>query len=138
MAPGQTVDINDLPLELRQEQGLAPVKSEAAVSPVATPWAGTTGAVSHAHWTDALAETVDALLLTAGTANADEEGVHEALMHAFERTLISRALQHTGGRRIEAAQLLGIGRNTITRKIQELKLDEDTPAKPAHTTAHPA
>jgi len=45
------------------------------------------------------------------------------LTHAFERVLINRALAHTGGRRIEAALALGIGRNTITRKIQELGLD---------------
>ena len=43
---------------------------------------------------------------------------------SFERILIRRALNATGGRRIEAAQLLGIGRNTITRKIQELGLEE--------------
>ena len=49
--------------------------------------------------------------------------VHEKLTQAFERVLIKRALAHTGGRRIEAAQTLGIGRNTITRKIQELGLD---------------
>jgi two-component system nitrogen regulation response regulator GlnG len=57
------------------------------------------------------------------------ETIYGTLMQDFERTLITRALHHTGGRRIEAAQLLGIGRNTITRKIQELKLDEDSPAK---------
>ena len=45
------------------------------------------------------------------------------LAQVFERILITRALAHTGGRRIEAAQALGIGRNTITRKIQELGLD---------------
>ena len=49
--------------------------------------------------------------------------VHGVLSQAFERILILRALAHTGGRRIEAAQALGIGRNTITRKIQELNLD---------------
>nr|MBP8922925.1 hypothetical protein [Thauera sp.] len=38
--------------------------------------------------------------------------------------LIRRALAATGGRRIEAAQLLGIGRNTISRKIQDLGMDE--------------
>ena len=43
----------------------------------------------------------------------------------FEKALIMRALAHTGGRRIEAAQLLGLGRNTLTRKIQELGLDTD-------------
>ncbi|HPP46822.1 MAG TPA: helix-turn-helix domain-containing protein, partial [Accumulibacter sp.] len=52
--------------------------------------------------------------------------VHENLLHAFERVLINRALLHTGGRRIEAAQALGIGRNTITRKIQELGLEQGT------------
>jgi two-component system nitrogen regulation response regulator GlnG len=42
-----------------------------------------------------------------------------------KRTLIRRALNATGGRRIEAAHLLGIGRNTITRKIQELPVAGD-------------
>ena len=41
----------------------------------------------------------------------------------FEGRLIQTALDVTRGRRIEAAQKLGIGRNTITRKIQDLKLD---------------
>jgi two-component system nitrogen regulation response regulator GlnG len=34
-----------------------------------------------------------------------------------------QALHHTSGRRIEAATLLGIGRNTLTRKVQELGLE---------------
>jgi two-component system, NtrC family, nitrogen regulation response regulator GlnG len=38
--------------------------------------------------------------------------------------VIRTALRHTRGRRIDAALRLGIGRNTITRKIQDLKLDE--------------
>jgi len=46
------------------------------------------------------------------------------LSRRFERALISKALERTGGRRIEAAALLGMGRNTITRKIQELGLDD--------------
>jgi two-component system, NtrC family, nitrogen regulation response regulator GlnG len=46
------------------------------------------------------------------------------LTRCFEAVLIQSALQHTRGRRIEAAQRLGIGRNTITRKIQELGLKE--------------
>jgi two-component system nitrogen regulation response regulator GlnG len=50
--------------------------------------------------------------------------VFDRLSRDFERILIRRALAATGGRRIEAAQLLGIGRNTITRKIQELGLEE--------------
>ncbi|MCB2264192.1 MAG: nitrogen regulation protein NR(I) [Candidatus Thiosymbion ectosymbiont of Robbea hypermnestra] len=50
----------------------------------------------------------------------------------FERTLIETALEHTGGRRQEAARLLGWGRNTLTRKIKELRLDPEPPA-----TNHP-
>jgi two-component system nitrogen regulation response regulator GlnG len=52
-----------------------------------------------------------------------EPDVWETLTRQFEGQLIHTALDITRGRRIEAAQKLGIGRNTITRKIQELKLD---------------
>ena len=41
----------------------------------------------------------------------------------FETILIQTALEHTGGRRQDAARLLGWGRNTLTRKIKELRLD---------------
>jgi two-component system nitrogen regulation response regulator GlnG len=57
-------------------------------------------------------------LLAAGRTD-----VWEVLTRRFESRLILTALTNTRGRRIEAAQKLGIGRNTITRKIQELKLD---------------
>lgn len=50
--------------------------------------------------------------------------VWDTLTHKFEAQLIRTALEATRGRRIEAAQKLGIGRNTITRKIQELGIDE--------------
>jgi two-component system nitrogen regulation response regulator GlnG len=46
----------------------------------------------------------------------------------MERALILKALARTGGRRIEAAGLLGMGRNTITRKIQDLGIDSDDKA----------
>ena len=49
--------------------------------------------------------------------------VWDVLTRRFEAQLIATALAHTKGRRIEAAQKLGIGRNTITRKIQELGLE---------------
>jgi len=49
------------------------------------------------------------------------------LSRTFEKTLIAKALEHTGGRRMEAANLLGIGRNTITRKIAELGIEGDEP-----------
>ena len=59
-----------------------------------------------------------------------EISIIDGLTQAFEKTLISVALKHTGGRRIEAANLLGLGRNTLTRKIQELGLEtKETPAE---------
>ena len=96
MAPGQTVEVADLPPEVREGAPAAAVAGD---------------------WESALAAEVDRQLAGGGGA------VHERLMQAFERTLINRALAHTGGRRIEAATALGIGRNTITRKIQELGID---------------
>jgi len=57
-------------------------------------------------------------LLESGQAD-----VWDVLTRRFETCLIQTALLNTRGRRIEAAQKLGIGRNTITRKIQELNLE---------------
>jgi two-component system nitrogen regulation response regulator GlnG len=54
---------------------------------------------------------------------ADRHDVWDVLTRRFESKLILTALNNTRGRRIEAAQKLGIGRNTITRKIQELGLE---------------
>jgi two-component system nitrogen regulation response regulator GlnG len=45
-------------------------------------------------------------------------------MPAFERTLIRIALRRSRGKRLEAAKLLGWGRNTLTRKIKELGLED--------------
>jgi two-component system nitrogen regulation response regulator GlnG len=96
MAPGQQVEIDDLPAEMREATQASP----------------------SADWQALLAACADGLL-------AKQPGnVWETLTQAFEATLIRRALAATGGRRIEAAQQLGIGRNTITRKIQELGLEE--------------
>jgi two-component system nitrogen regulation response regulator GlnG len=58
-------------------------------------------------------------LLVAGRTD-----VWDVLVNRFEARLIQTALVNTRGRRIEAAHKLGIGRNTITRKIQELGLDD--------------
>jgi two-component system nitrogen regulation response regulator GlnG len=97
MAPAQNVEVNDLPPELRGAQAAAS---------------------SDGDWQRALEREV-ALRLGRG-----ESGISDPLTKQFEGALITKALQHTGGRRIEAAQLLGIGRNTLTRKIQELGLEE--------------
>ncbi|MBK1701259.1 nitrogen regulation protein NR(I) [Thiococcus pfennigii] len=53
-----------------------------------------------------------------------------SLMPAFEQILIQSALDHTGGRRQEAARLLGWGRNTLTRKIKELGVDSGVGDEP--------
>jgi two-component system nitrogen regulation response regulator GlnG len=112
MAPGQSIDVPDLPTELRNA-ARDQAKDQA-------------GDVAHraasADWLAALAREVDRVLASAPGQ------VAEQLTQQFESTMIRRALVATGGRRIEAAQLLGLGRNTITRKIQELGL-EDNPVK---------
>jgi two-component system nitrogen regulation response regulator GlnG len=69
------------------------------------------------HWTDLLAVDVERLMHLGTAAVIDE------LTRHFESTVIRTALKMTQGRRIEAAARLGLGRNTITRKIQSLGLD---------------
>ncbi len=97
MAPGQNVDVADLPPELKEES--------------AKPASG-------GSWQESLAkEVMDAL-------NRGETNILDTKTKEFERTMITKALQHTDGRRIEAANQLGMGRNTLTRKIQELGIDE--------------
>jgi two-component system nitrogen regulation response regulator GlnG len=99
MAPGQAIGIADLPAEFR---GDAAAASSAPVS----------------DWVAALEQEVERRLARG------ETGVLDQLSRQFERSLIAKALARTGGRRIEAANLLGMGRNTITRKIQELGIGE--------------
>ena len=67
-------------------------------------------------WEDNLEAEALALL------NADCKDVWDTLTRRFESRMIKAALNHTQGRRIEAAIKLGIGRNTVSRKIQELGL----------------
>ena len=81
-------------------------------TPVASP------AASGTSWEPCLEEEALGLLASGRT------DVWDVLTRRFERSLIQAALAVTRGRRIEAAQKLGIGRNTITRKIQELGLDD--------------
>lgn len=71
-------------------------------------------------WHRILAEDVDRRL------EIDPGRVFDDLMAAFERTVIERALIATGGCRYRAAKLLGIGRNTITRKISQLQIGGDS------------
>ncbi|MEC4719692.1 nitrogen regulation protein NR(I) [Noviherbaspirillum sp. CPCC 100848] len=168
MAPGQTVEIKDLPHELThgQEYAAAPASTSAAANnttpssvplpvpqmpsaplsidsapaapqfsagayvPAAAPnqpgpfnghASGTTGTAGNgadkAGWI-ALLESEAASMLAAG-----QPEVMDALGRQFESALIKTALKHTHGRKNDAAIRLGIGRNTITRKIHELGID---------------
>ncbi|HET6756519.1 MAG TPA: nitrogen regulation protein NR(I) [Burkholderiales bacterium] len=96
MAPGAVIELKDLPAELKGE-----VEDGAAQN-----------------WIAALEREVQNALARG------EKNLLSGYNHEFEKALISKALAYTGGRRIEAANLLGMGRNTLTRKIQELGLDE--------------
>ena len=78
-----------------------------------TPPAGVPASV----WENGLRTEV-ARLLRENTADVMDE-----LARRFEAAVIREALDFTRGRKVEAAERLGIGRNTITRKIQELHLD---------------
>jgi two-component system nitrogen regulation response regulator GlnG len=128
MAPAQVVEPKDLPPEVG-------VKQAAVASPMLVEEAKVQGEESHpavvpykvvvptmvvngtsAGWESELHTEAVAML---GTSQTD---VWDALTRRFESRLIQAALASTKGRRIEAAQKLGIGRNTITRKIQELGL----------------
>jgi len=91
-----------------------PARSEETLAAAAEPLAAHT---SLATWEMGLEADAHALLAT------DRCDVWDELSRRFESCLIRAALASTRGRRIEAAQKLGIGRNTITRKIQELGLE---------------
>ncbi len=94
MASGREILIEDLPPELREEDD------------------GTTTASGD--WRAAFRDWADRAL-AAGHTHLLEEAVPD-----FERILIETALRHTGGRKGEAAELLGWGRNTLTRKLKTL------------------
>ncbi|XKE45278.1 nitrogen regulation protein NR(I) [Halomonas organivorans] len=92
MASGREVLVEDLPPELREgDEGGA-----------AGDWR-----LAFRDWADRA--------LAAGHTHLLEEAVPD-----FERILIETALKHTGGRKGEAAELLGWGRNTLTRKLKTL------------------
>ncbi|WP_096664744.1 nitrogen regulation protein NR(I) [Polaromonas sp. AET17H-212] len=145
MAPAQVIEAKDLPPEVLgavPEPGRAPVPIEGGTAPqrplsmpaelprAAAPDAAHAGAAvlpaeagsqpmaaNGSSWESGLEAEAMALLATG------RSDVWDVLTRRFESKLIQTALLNTRGRRIEAAQKLGIGRNTITRKIQELNLE---------------
>jgi two-component system nitrogen regulation response regulator GlnG len=128
MAPAQVIESKDLPPEvigggdtgrvLPSSKPLAWVDEgqpeTVSAASVQTPDAMMAGLRD---WESEL--SIEALSLLA----TDRQDVWDVLTHRFEICLIQAALSTTRGRRIEAALKLGIGRNTITRKIQELGIE---------------
>jgi len=70
-------------------------------------------------WSQVLASWAEAESL-----RQDAAPLLDTALPEFERTLIRVALRHTSGHRQEAAKLLGWGRNTLTRKLKELAMEE--------------
>ena len=97
MAPGQNIDIKDLPPELKNND----MQREVSIN-----------------WRDALKQEVKLAL------NKNRKDILTDLNQVFEKVLIEEALDFTKGRRIEAAEMLGLGRNTLTRKVKELKIEK--------------
>jgi two-component system nitrogen regulation response regulator GlnG len=129
MAPAQLIEPKDLPPEVAPH----PAEAARAMAPVHE-----TRSVEAAAPAEAIAVTASTAPVFPASQPAWEAGleaeamellasgrhdVWEELTRRFESRLILTALTNTRGRRIEAAQKLGIGRNTITRKIQELGLE---------------
>ncbi|TFZ07477.1 nitrogen regulation protein NR(I) [Ramlibacter henchirensis] len=124
MAPAQLIEPKDLPPEVVPVAGeslAARTVPEQAARPeepfVAMPAAPSATEAGAGNWEAGLEAEAMALLA------AGRHDVWDTLNKRFESRLILTALANTRGRRIEAAQKLGIGRNTITRKIQELGLE---------------
>jgi two-component system nitrogen regulation response regulator GlnG len=97
LAPGNEIRAEDLPAEITGSTASAPADQD---------------------WTSALAQWADRQSLSPPRPLLDDA------LPAFERTLIRVALKHTQGHRQEAARLLGWGRNTLTRKLKELGMDD--------------
>ncbi|WP_296660819.1 nitrogen regulation protein NR(I) [Paraburkholderia sp.] len=148
MAPAQTIELKDLPPDLVPVHG-APVDAAAVTVNGEAMHAAASGATSFA--SAAALASVPGGIAAGGVAGGLAGGVAapaavavweaglrtevarllrensadvmDALSRRFEAAVIREALDFTRGRKVEAAERLGIGRNTITRKIQELDLE---------------
>ena len=97
LAPGSEIHVEDLPNEI--------TAAGASPSPAAD-------------WTDSLTQWAER------SSNSGGRPLLDDALPAFERALIHVALRHTQGHRQAAAKLLGWGRNTLTRKLKELGMDD--------------
>lgn len=109
MAPSQHIRVTDLPEEVRNGEA-EKVHKNGEVSG-STPAGGS--------WEELLKGEVKEMLKN------QSPDLMKQLADTFESIVIGTALEYTHGRRVDAATRLGIGRNTITRKIAELKLESE-------------
>lgn len=114
MTPANVIGVSDLPADIVAEASEQPVILQGESSP-SNP---AVTKVSSGDWESGLGRLAVKML-----QDGDAE-VFDALTARFEKAVLQAALEVTRGRRVEAAQRLGIGRNTITRKLQELGIDD--------------
>ena len=114
MTPANVIGVSDLPADIVAEASEQPVILHGDSSP-SNPAAAK---VLAGDWESGLGRLAVKML-----QDGDKE-VYDALCSRFEKAVLQAALEVTRGRRVEAAQRLGIGRNTITRKLQELGIDD--------------
>lgn len=124
MASGREVFPNDLPPELRQRNSSATTDLPLAAHPT------TTMPVEAHHLNPVSWEQLLGLWARQQLKNGEQQILDTALP-AFERAMIDAALEHSHGKKRLAAELLGWGRNTLTRKLRELGInagddDEDS------------
>jgi two-component system nitrogen regulation response regulator GlnG len=113
MTPANVIGVGDLPADIVAEARVQPAVIQGESS------AGqTSGKSASGDWESGLSRLAVKML-----QDGDKE-VFDVLCARFEKAVLQAALEVTRGRRVEAAQRLGIGRNTITRKLQELGIDD--------------
>jgi two-component system, NtrC family, nitrogen regulation response regulator GlnG len=98
MSPGKEIGVSDLPAEILKENIYNKPSS---------------------NWEDNLELVIQNDILN------NESNIYDSYIEKFERILIKSTLKHCHGKKIKAAQILGIGRNTITRKIKDLDISKD-------------
>ena len=114
MTPASVIGVGDLPADIVAQASEQPLVLHGESSPSSP----ATAKSSSGDWESALGRLAVKML-----QDGDKE-VYDALCSRFEKAVLMAALEVTRGRRVEAAQRLGIGRNTITRKLQELGIDD--------------
>ena len=123
MSSSKLIDVQDLPKDLNQFT-LGQGKNVGSIDQTISSVVSTSVAQSLGSNVSTGASWEQGLALQAKKMLEDGRGeVFKDLQDRFEKAVIQAALDMTRGRKVEAAERLGIGRNTITRKLQELGID---------------